>query len=186
LHEQLPIALTEFPHDSAAEQWAESMVRNHVHFAILNPGAGWGAKCWPTERYGAVASELHRSGISTFVNVGPGEAYLGAEVAAQSAGSASVVECSISQLIALTRRAALFIGGDTGPVHLASALQVPVVAIFGPTDPKRNGPFNSPNVVLRHPESRRDHSRRAQPEEGLLTITVDEVLEAALSLLAPK
>jgi heptosyltransferase-1 len=186
LHEQLPIALTEFPHDSAAEQWAESLVRNHVPFAVVNPGAGWGAKCWPTERYGAVASELNRSGIVTLVNVGPGEAHLGAEVVAQSDGSASVVECSISQLIALTRRAALFIGGDTGPMHLASALQVPVVAIFGPTDPQRNGPFNSPNVVLRHPESKRDHSRRAKPEEGLLTITVDEVLEAALSLLAPK
>jgi heptosyltransferase-1 len=96
------------------------------------------------------------------------------------------VECSIPQLIALTRRAALFIGGDTGPVHLASALQIPVVAIFGPTDPRRNGPFNSPNIVLRNPDSKRDHSRRTEPEQGLLTITVDEVVEASLQLLASK
>ena len=186
LHQQLPIASTEFPRDPAAEQWAEDLIRGHMPFAILNPGAGWGAKCWPAERYGKVASILKKNSITSFVNVGPGEFHLGAEVAARSAGATSVVECSIPQLIALTRRAALFIGGDTGPVHLASALQIPVVAIFGPTDPRRNGPFNSPNVVLRHPESKRDHSRRPEPEQGLLTITVDEVVEASLQLLARK
>ena len=186
VRQQLPITPTEFPYDSAAEQWAESLVGKRGRFAILNPGAGWGAKCWPAERYGTIASELKKNGVTNLVNVGPGESHLGTEVVAQSDGAASVVECSISQLIALTRRAALFIGGDTGPMHLASALQVPVVAIFGPTDPQRNGPFNSPNIVLRNPESKRDHSRRAQPEEGLLTITVDEVLEAARTLLALK
>lgn len=186
LHHQLPIASTEFPRDPVAEQWAESLVRDGSPFAILNPGAGWGAKCWPAERYGAVASTLKKTGIASLVNVGPGESHLGAEVAARSGGAACVIECSIPQLIALTRRAALFIGGDTGPVHLASALQIPVVAIFGPTDPERNGPFNSPSIVLRHPESKRDHSRRAEPEQGLLTITVDEVVEASLQLLARK
>lgn len=186
LSEQLPIAPTEFPRDLAAEQWAENLVRGRKRFAILNPGAGWGAKCWPAERYGMVASMLKTRGIASLVNVGPGESHLGAEVAARSNGAAFVVECSIPQLIALTRRAALFIGGDTGPVHLASALQIPVVAIFGPTDPRRNGPFNSPHIVLRHPESKRDHSRRTEPEHGLLTITVDEVAEASLQLLASK
>ena len=185
LDQQLPVTSTEFPRDGAAEQWAESLVRDRMPFAILNPGAGWGAKCWPAERYGIVASTLKKTGITSFVNVGPGESHLGAKVAERS-GGASVVECSIPQLIALTRRAALFIGGDTGPVHLASALQIPVVAIFGPTDPKRNGPFKSPNIVLRHPESKRDHSRRSAPEQGLLTITVDEVIEASLQLLARK
>lgn len=186
LGQELPIARTEFPRDPAAEQWAENLVRDHIRFAILNPGAGWGAKCWPAERYGIVASRLKQMGVTSVVNVGPGESHLGAEVAARSGDAASVVECSIAQLIALTRRAALFLGGDTGPMHLASALQVPVVAIFGPTDPRRNGPFKSPTVVLRHPESKRDHSRRAQPEQGLLTITIDEVIEASLQLLGSK
>ena len=161
LHEQLPITPTEFPCNAAAEQWADNLVRNHVPFAILNPGAGWGAKCWPAVRYGAVATELKKSGIACYVNVGPGEAHLGAEVATQSGGSVSVVECSISQLIALTRRAALFIGGDTGPMHLVFALQIPVVAIFGSTDLKRNGLFNLLNIVFCYSESKRDHSRRA-------------------------
>jgi heptosyltransferase I len=186
LHQQLPVTPTEFPCEPVAEEWAESLVRERKPFAVMNPGAGWGAKCWPAERYGIVASALKQHGIASLVNVGPGESHLGAEVVARSGGAAHVVQCSIAQLIALTRRAALFIGGDTGPMHLASALQIPVVAIFGPTDPKRNGPFNSPSIVLRHPESKRDHSRRAKPEEGLLTITVEEVVDAGLQLLAQK
>lgn len=96
---------------------------------------------------------------------------------------AQVVQSDLSQLIALTRRASLFIGGDTGPLHLASALAVPVVAIFGPTDPARNGPYGGRQVVFRSPESKRDHSRRSEPEPGLLSISVQEVAEAAFTLL---
>src|SRR6266571_2610859 len=86
------------------------------------------------------------------------------------------LSCSLSQLIALTRRVALVIAGDTGPLHLACALGRPVVGIYGPTDPDRNGPFGTRFRVLRSPESRRDHTRRAEPEAGLLTITSDAVL----------
>jgi heptosyltransferase-1 len=96
---------------------------------------------------------------------------------------AKIVECSLSELIALVRRASVFVGGDTGPLHLASALGVPVVAIFGPTDPARNGPYAGRYVVLRNPESKRDHSRRREPERGLLTITVEQVVAATLTLL---
>ena len=70
---------------------------------------------------------------------------------------------SLAQLIALTRRVALAIAGDTGPLHLACALGRPVVGIYGPTDPSRNGPFGTRFRVLRSPESRRDHTRRAEP-----------------------
>ncbi len=75
------------------------------------------------------------------------------------------------------------IAGDTGPLHLACALGRPVVGIFGPTEPKRNGPFGVPFRVLRHPESKRDHTRHAHPEAGLLTITAEEVFHAAMELL---
>ena len=96
---------------------------------------------------------------------------------------ANVVQCSLGQLIALTRRASVFIGGDTGPMHLASAMNVPVVAIFGPTDPARNGPYGGRQVVLRDPESKRDHSRKREPERGLLSIGVQQVAEAVFTLL---
>jgi heptosyltransferase I len=86
-------------------------------------------------------------------------------------------------LIAMTRRCVLVIGGDTGPVHLACALGKPVLGIYGPTDPARNGPWGVPFRVLRHPESRRDHARRSAPEAGLLTIEPEEVLAAVDELL---
>ena len=90
----------------------------------------------------------------------------------------------MTQLISLTRRVVLLIAGDTGPLHLACALGRPVVGIYGPTDPSRNGPFGTRFKVLRSPESRRDHSRHEAPEAGLLTISTDDVLRAATELLA--
>src|SRR5207244_11354756 len=98
---------------------------------------------------------------------GPGEKNLVQAVEAKSGGAAEEIACSLTQLIAITRRAALFIGGDTGPMHLAAALRIPVVGIFGPTDPARNGPFGTQSIVLRNPASPKTHSRRQQTAEGL-------------------
>jgi heptosyltransferase-1 len=151
---------------------------------LVNPGAGWGAKRWPADRYGAVASALNALGYKVVVNAGPGEEGIAREVLAASGGVAITLNMTLDQLIAVTRRAALVIAGDTGPLHLACALNVPVVGIFGPTDPARNGPFGVPFRVLRHPESKRDHTRHREPETGLLTITAEEVLAAAQELLA--
>ncbi len=174
----------ELPRDVAAEQRVAEKVAGVGDFAILNPGAGWGAKRWPAERYGRVARALAKSGVQSLLNCGPGEEELARDAEAASEGAARAIQCSISELIALTRRARLFIGGDTGPLHLAAALRVPVVAIFGPTDPARNGPFGTRSIVLRNPESVTSHARRAQPEEGLLEIGVDAVVESAWALLA--
>ena len=176
----------EFPHDTEAEQridqrLAEQRISN---FAILNPGAGWGAKRWPAERYGRVARALADDGVRAILNYGPGEDDLAREAAAASAGTAVPMKCSITELIALTRRARLFIGGDTGPLHLAAVLQVPVVAIFGPTDPARNGPYGTRSIVLRNPASPTTHARHTQPDQGLLEIGVDAVVEAVRALLA--
>jgi heptosyltransferase-1 len=77
----------------------------------------------------------------------------------------------------------LEIAGDTGPLHLACALGRPVVGIYGPTDPSRNGPYGTRFRVLRSPDSRRDHTRHEAPETGLLTITPEDVLQAADELL---
>lgn len=176
----------DLPHDPAAEHRVHEILAaaGMLDFALLNPGAGWGAKCWPAERYGSVARALAREGVRSIINYGPGEEKLASETEAASAGAAVPLRTSITELIALTRRAKLFIGGDTGPLHLAAALHVPVVAIFGPTDPARNGPYRTPTVVLRNPSSRTSHARRAQPDEGLLDITPESVVNAAHSLLA--
>ena len=178
--DHLPVVRPLLPFDAAAESKAQSLP---APFVLLNPGAGWGAKRWPGERYGELAARLHDAGFSIVVNAGPSEEPLADEVVASSHGAAVALRCSISELIAVTRRAALVIGGDTGPLHLASALGRPVVGIFGPTDPARNGPFGGSFRVLRHPQSKRDHTRNTAPEAGLLTIAPADVLSAATELL---
>lgn len=179
--EGLPLTLPWLPVDPDAERRADAIA---APFVLINPGAGWGAKRWPADRYAAVATSLRSAGYDVLVNAGPGEESLADEIAELSAGAAVKLSSSITELIAVTRRAALVIGGDTGPVHLASALDRPVVGIFGPTDPARNGPFGGRFRVLRHPESKRDHTRHAVPEAGLLTITPDAVVDAAMSLFS--
>jgi heptosyltransferase-1 len=130
-----------------------------------------------------VAAELAKDGVRSLINYGPGEEELAVAVESTSGGTARRISCSISDLIALTRRARLFIGGDTGPMHLAAALQVPVVGIFGPTDPARNGPFGTSSVVLRRAISLTNHARLREPEKGLLEISTEEVIAAARKLL---
>jgi lipopolysaccharide heptosyltransferase I len=178
--EALPVRHPLLPLDVETERKAEALAKP---FVLIHPGAGWGAKRWPAERYGTVAAALRDMGYRVMVNAGPGEESLAGEVVEHSAGAAQVLRSSIVELIAVTRRAALVIGGDTGPLHLASALGRPVVGVYGPTDPARNGPFGGRFEVLRHPESKRDHSRHAAPEAGLLTITPNAVMQAATRLL---
>lgn len=177
--------LPPLPVDCAAEARVLNMLPSSDPLVLLYPGAGWGAKRWPVERYGAVASALKAQGYAVVVNRAPGEEQLADDVVRASGNAAVAMTTDLAELIAMTRRSVLAIGGDTGPVHLACALGKPVVGIYGPTDPARNGPWGVPFRVLRHPESRRDHSRRSAPEAGLLTIDPDEVLAAANELLDP-
>jgi lipopolysaccharide heptosyltransferase I len=182
----LPVPGVNLPHDDQAEADITkrlSGLDGEKAFVIITPGTGWGAKRWPPERYGKVASALAEDGLTPFINCGPGEEDLAHAVQAASNGKSHLISCSIAELIALTRRARLFIGGDTGPLHLAAALQVPVVAIFGPTDPARNGPYGTKNVVLRNPASPTSLSHTSAPDPGLLQITADEVISAARRLL---
>ena len=185
LRESLAYQVPALPVDPVAENWSDRWLaeRGIDRFVLMNPGAGWGAKCWPAERYAAVAAELLAMGLATVVNIGPGESKLGNAFASHPNARAFAMTGSMGQLIACTRRASLFIGGDTGPLHLAAALNIPVVGIYGPTNPARNGPYGTRAIVLRHPASRRDHTRRSEPETGLLTITVKDVLETAQQLL---
>jgi heptosyltransferase-1 len=170
------------PFDPAAEEWADRQLAAGETGILINPGAGWGAKRWPVERYAEVARALLNRGFRVFVNAGPGELMLAETVVQRTGGGATPLVCSIEQLIAITRRVRLAIAGDTGPLHLACALGRPVVGIYGPTDPSRNGPFGTSFKVLRSPESRRDHARRDAPEIGLLTISPGEVLQAVEEL----
>lgn len=174
----------ELPVSPSAEAWCDQFLAGSLAPAVLvNPGTGWGAKRWPAERYGAVARALADKGYRILVNVGPNEDELAEIIVQASGGAAEPVATTLDQLIALVRRIRLAIAGDTGPLHLACALGKPVVGIYGPTDPSRNGPFGVPFRVVRSPLSQRDHRRKPEPEAGLLTIQPEAVLAAANELL---
>ncbi|MGA3371565.1 MAG: glycosyltransferase family 9 protein [Terracidiphilus sp.] len=191
------------PVDAAAEAWADSLLPSSASLSgsprtgpgpwggsqpavLINPGAGWGAKRWPAERYAAVAQGFVERSCRVLVNIGPDEEPLAEVILRQTGGAAIPLACTLAQLIAVTSRIALAVAGDTGPLHLACALGRPVVGIYGPTDPSRNGPFGTHFKVLRSPQSRLDHSRHEAPEAGLLTIQPEDVLRAADALLYPE
>ena len=165
-----------------AETWFHQTIPD-PDYILLCPTAGWGAKQWPADRYIALANTLRAQGHQVLINTTPEPGPIAAAIAQQS--GAELIPSTIAQLIPLTRHAALVIGGDTGPIHLAAAQQTPVIALFGPTDPARNGPsFPGAQVqILRDPASRLDHRRHTTPDPGLLNITPDQVLEAVHSLL---
>ena len=174
-----------FPQDPATEAWADRFHSSIAWqpIAVVNPGAGWGAKCWPVESYGAVAKAFAERGMEVVVNHGPDEESLAQGVRDSSGGVAHSMKCSVGELVALTRRASLFVGGDTGPMHLAAALGVPVVALFGPTRPERNGPYATRAIVLRSPQSLDNSSHTELPDEGLQSIEPQQVIAAADELM---
>lgn len=183
--ERLAFARPLLPVNRPAEQWCDALLGTggQSPVVLMNPGAGWGAKCWPQERYGEVATALAAQGCTVLVNAGPGEQGLAERVCDVAGGKARAILCTIEQLIALTRRITLLIAGDTGPLHLACALGKPVVGIYGPTEPGRNGPYGTRSRVMRSPSSRRDHRRLKETEAGLMTIAAGAVLRAALELM---
>ncbi|HKN35408.1 MAG TPA: lipopolysaccharide heptosyltransferase I [Terriglobales bacterium] len=182
----LSLPVVAFPQDEIVEYNCQRTLDalGGKDYLILNPGAGWGAKQWPAERYGQVAQLLlETAGLKSLINFGPGEEDVARAAEAASGGAAVATSGSLSELIAFTRRARLVIGGDTGPLHLGAALRIPVVGIFGPTNPARNGPFGARSIVLRNPLSPTTHARRQEADEAMLEISPEDVIQAALKLL---
>jgi heptosyltransferase-1 len=165
-------------HGALPEALAPVVARD---FALLNPGGGWPSKLWPAEAWGALAVEMQARGLTPLVVWGPGEEALAARVAGSSQGAAVVAPATtLLELAELARRAAVVVAADTGPLHIACAVGAPVVALFGPTDPARNGPFAAADVVVRHaPPCAPCHRRGCAVHEGIMkTIEVPEVAQA--------
>ena len=160
-------------------------------FVILNPGGGWDTKNWAPENYALLHDKLQQeTGLPSVLTWGPGEEPLVDRVLRACVGTPPITfPTSLYQLIALLRRAKLFVGGDTGPLHLAAACGTPIVGIFGPTDPLRNGPFSSEDIVLSHQVPCGPCYKRTCPihnKECLRLVQMDEVFQAALRRLNVK
>jgi heptosyltransferase-1 len=144
-------------------------------FVLASPLAGWGAKQWPLEYYSALAIKLKREcGLKLVLN-GPRE--IGApETESHVSGIAGLIDA--------TRRATAVIGLDSGPLHLATSLDKSGVALYGPTDPARNGPYGGRFVVLRAPFAVTSHKRRGEPDASMRAISPDDVFRALAPILA--
>jgi heptosyltransferase-1 len=150
--------------------------------ALINPGAAWPNKCWYTDRFGELASFLHDvRGMVPFVLWGPGEQGLAERVIEASQGTAHLAPPTrLADLVEICRDAELMVSGDTGPLHIAAAVGTPIVSIFGPTDPARNGPWRAEDVaVSRYTACGCHYDRRCrQPQWCLTTIPLVEVTAA--------
>jgi heptosyltransferase-1 len=182
--------LTLRPEDE--KQVTHELARHNVgDFYVLNPGGGWRSKCWPPERYGELH---HRLGVQhhwrAIISFGPGEESLAQELVSAAGTPAPVaVPLGLGPLMALLNRAKFVVSADTGPLHLASALGTPVVGLYGPTDPARNGPYGAHNqiqsIVIRNPSKIETTYRRgASYSSPMLSITVDQVADAVARLIS--
>jgi len=150
-------------------------------FAIINPGAAWPNKRWPPVYFAEVARVLAtRHQLRSIVLWGPSEEQLAADVVAASDGAAAVSPAtSVADLVSLTRAAAVMISGDTGPMHVAGAAGTPLVGIFGPTDPGRNGPWAEDDLTVSRYHACACHYQRRCRIAGwcLVDISPQEVMK---------
>jgi heptosyltransferase-1 len=180
--------LTLRPEDE--KQVTQDLARHNLtDFFVLNPGGGWRSKCWPPERYGELHHRLAaQHGWRGIITFGPGEESLAQELVSAAGNPPPIaLPLGLGPLLALLRRAKFVVSADTGPLHLASALGTPVVGLYGPTDPARNGPYGGTSIVIRNPsKSETTYRRGASYSSPMLSITADQVADAIASLLNAK
>jgi heptosyltransferase-1 len=159
-------------------------------YAIVNPGAAWPNKRWPPDRFGAVAAAMQREfGFRSLVLWGPDEESLAQAVVDASQGAAEAApRTTIPDLVGLAREARIMISGDTGPLHIAGAVGTPIVALFGPTLPERNGPWSPRDIVIsRVGQCSCFYERRCRTGSPCINdISVSEVVDAVRRCLAPR
>ena len=179
---QFPLPRNEADDEYVARQLA---AMDAGDFIIMNPGGGWRSKCWSPANYSALIRQWENSRPEQILLTGsPSEEPVISEILqGSSAKRARYLPTTLVQFIALARRARLFIGGDTGPLHLAAAVGAPIVGIYGPTDPVRNGPFAADDIALSN-QGPINHTRRGANPAYLPGVSVASVVAAAEQRLA--
>lgn len=156
-------------------------------FALINTGAGWSSKLWPTDRFARVARHLrHAHGLAVLVLwAGEDERKMAEEIVGQSGNHAQLApKTSLTELAAFSRRAKLFVGSDTGPLHIAAAVGTPCVGLFGPMPKERNGPYGRQHIAIQstHAPEEGESIRKAGPE-SMQAISVAQVCSACDQIL---
>lgn len=160
----------------------------HHGFAVVNPGAGWDSKLWPAERYTEVAEYLaSRHRLSTVVVwAGDRERAWGEAIVARANGHALFApKTSLLELGELLRNARLFVGSDTGPLHMAAAVGVSCVGIYGPTRPEECGPYGSGHrAVQAFYQSGSARQRRSAGNNAMRAVSAADVCGACDEVLS--
>jgi len=184
-------SLIEYPistGDAHAAEAKEIIDRVGPDFAILNPAGGWVTKLWHVEKFGLLADAImHETGMRSVIVTGPNEADLARRAALSSKSDAIIpAEPTLKGFYELARRARLYVGGDTGPTHIAIAAGAPVVALFGPTECWRNGSLGRNDVVVERSDisCRVDCHRRECSNWICMDSDVDAVMGAVRERLA--
>ncbi len=180
---RLEIAVNEDNKRQAGEILAQNEVKITDKYAVYHPFAGWKPKEWPADRFVQIAKYLVIDYHQKVVIIGSAAEREAAEKIARTAGTAAVNlagQIDLKTTAAVIAGATLFIGNDSGPMHIACAVETPVIALFGQNTPKRYGPWQNKNVTIYHPVecspcSQTGCSRRPRCME---MISVDEVREA--------
>jgi heptosyltransferase I len=180
------IPLTDADEHFAERVWRELGLRSDVPVVVLYPGAAWKTKRWGELNFARLNDALiRRFQVRTLLTWGPGEEFLVQRVARATAYTPAIAPATtLLQLAALIARCRVFVGGDTGPLHLAAAVGTPTVALFGPSSPQRNGPYGPGHVVLhRQLPCSHCYQRTCNHWECLPGIEVETVVNAVGSLL---
>ncbi len=149
-------------------------------FVLAAPFAGWGSKQWPFENYAVLARRLREeAGVALVLNGAPWQ-----EQALRAVEGAEIHLSSVAGLIEATRRASAIAGVDSGPMHLGAALGRPGVALFGPTDPERNGPYGATFTVIRIPGAVTSYRRRDEVDAAMRAIEPERVFDALRAKLS--
>lgn len=182
---RFPITIPRTPAAAVAAERAGAS-----EYAIVNPGAAWPNKRWPADRFGAVAAAIRQEcGLRSVVLWGPGEQPLAEAAVSASQGAAVLApQTSITDVVGIARVGRIMISGDTGPLHIAGAVGTPVVALFGPTFPERNGPWSPRDLVIsRVSECSCFYERRCRKTVPCIDdIGVADVLDASRRVLVAR
>ncbi|MDO9464875.1 MAG: lipopolysaccharide heptosyltransferase II [bacterium] len=174
---------------------SEKLVPKRDKIIMLNPGAGWPTKRWPAENFPRLADKLTKdssansnANAKVIISWGPQEKGLIENIKSNENNRIAIMpQSTIKQLAAIIKSCDLFVGSDTGPTHLAAALEVPVVGLYGPSDPKRNGPYGTKNIIIQKDiPCASCWKRKCDRIDCMKNISVDEVFEACMKLLVTK
>ncbi|MGB6198232.1 MAG: lipopolysaccharide heptosyltransferase I [Candidatus Acidiferrales bacterium] len=179
---RFPFRVSDAAIQSVRERLAAQGIENYW---VALPGGGWAGKLWPAGHYGALCRAIEqRLGLRALLIGGSGEEKL-AEAAISAAGPTAPIRfpTTLAELMAVLAHARFVVGGDTGPLHLAAALGVPVVGLYGPTDPAQTGPYTKKSVIVRNARPEETSYRfSASPSRAMLSISVEQAIAAVEQL----